>query len=268
MRLAGKVAIITGAAGGMGEAAAHLFAREGAKVVAVDIDEDRVEPVAAAIRANGGEAIAVGCDVTQSAQIIAMVAQTVDAFGLPTVLFNNAGVDTEQKRSILDIDEDAFDKAIEVNLKGAWLVIKHVAPKMIEAGGGSIVNTGSVSAEMVCSTAGYSASKAGLVALSKVAAVELGKHNIRVNTLNPGATETPMAKHQRAEMEKAGMPTTDSREVMDRLGVLGRMAQPEEMAHVALFLASDEASFATGMTFNNDAGWTALSGITVQKFAR
>jgi 3-oxoacyl-[acyl-carrier protein] reductase len=268
MRLAGKVAIITGAAGGMGEAAAHLFAREGAKVVAVDIEEARVEPVAAAIRAAGGEAIAVGCDVTRSAQIIAMVAQTVAKFGLPTVLFNNAGVDTEQKRSILDIDEDAFDKAIEVNLKGAWLVIKHVAPKMIEAGGGSIVNTGSVSAEMVCSTAGYSASKAGLVALSKVAAVELGKHNIRVNTLNPGATETPMAKHQRAEMEKAGMPTTDSREVMDRLGVLGRMAQPEEMAHVALFLASDEASFATGMTFNNDAGWTALSGITVQKFAR
>lgn len=267
MRLAGKVAIITGAAGGMGEAAAHLFAREGAKVVAVDIDQAKVEPVAAAVRAGGGEAIAVGCDVTQSAQIVAMVEATVAAFGLPTLLFNNAGVDTENKRSILEIDEAAFDKVVEVNLKGAWLVIKHVAPRMIEAGGGAIVNTGSIAAEIVASSAGYCASKAGLIALTKVAAVELGKHGIRVNALNPGATETPMARHQRAEMERRGLDTTDSSGVLDRMGVLGRMAQPEEMAHVALFLASDEASFATGMTFNNDAGWTALSGISVQTFA-
>ncbi len=267
-RLAGKIAIITGAAGGMGEAAAHLFAREGAKVVAVDVNSGQVEIVAAAIRADGGDALAIACDVTQSAQIIAMVDQTVAAYGLPNVLFNNAGVDTESKQSILEISEAAFDKAIEVNLKGAWLVIKHVAPKMIEAGGGAIVNTGSVSADIVCSTVGYSASKAGLNALSRVAAVELGKHNIRVNTLNPGATETPMAKHQRAEMEKAGLPTTSTPEIMDRMGVLGRMAEPLEMAHVALFLASDDASFATGMTFNNDAGWTALSGINVQKYAK
>jgi NAD(P)-dependent dehydrogenase (short-subunit alcohol dehydrogenase family) len=266
MRLAGKVAIITGAAGGMGEAAAHLFAREGAKVVAVDIDEAKVEPVASAIRVTGGDAIAVGCDVTQSAQIIGMVDRTMSEYGLPTVLFNNAGVDTEQKRSILDIDEDAFDRVLEVNLKGAWLVIKHVAPKMIEAGGGSIVNTASVGAEMVCSTAGYCASKAGLVSLTKVAAVELGRYGIRVNALNPGATETPMAKHQREEMIKNGLPI--SSDVLDRIGVLGRMAEPIEMAHVALFLASDDASFATGMTFNNDAGWTAMSGISVQKYAQ
>ncbi len=266
MRLAGKIAIITGAAGGMGEAAAILFAREGATVVAVDIEEARVAPIAARIREDGGAAIAVGCDVSQSAQIIAMVERTVSEFGLPTVLFNNAGVDTEGKRSILDIDEDAFDKVIEVNLKGAWLVIKHVALRMIEAGGGSIVNTGSVGAEMVCSSAGYCASKAGLVALSRVAAVELGKFNIRVNTINPGATETPMAKHQREEMVRRGLPI--SNEVIDRMGVLGRMAQPEEMAQMALFLASDESSFATGATFNNDAGWTAMSGISVQAFAK
>jgi 3-oxoacyl-[acyl-carrier protein] reductase len=266
MRLAGKIAIITGAAGGMGEAAALLFAREGAKVVAVDVDEARVEPVASAIRTAGGSAIAVGCDVTKSAQILEMIARTVAEFGLPTVLFNNAGVDTENKRSILDIDEEAFEKVIEVNLKGAWLMIKHVAPKMIEAGGGSIVNTGSVGAEMVCSSAGYCASKAGLVALSKVAAVELGKHNIRVNTINPGATETPMAKHQREEMVKNGLPT--SNDVIERMGVLGRMAQPEEMAQMALFLASDDSSFATGATFNNDAGWTVMSGISVQAFAK
>lgn len=266
MRLAGKIAIISGAAGGMGEAAALLFAREGAKVVAIDIDAAQVETVASAIRVAGGSAIAVGCDVTKSAQILEMIERTVAEFGLPNVLFNNAGVDTESKQSILDIDERAFEKVIEVNLKGAWLMIKHVAPKMIEAGGGSIVNTGSVGAEIVCSTAGYCASKAGLVALSKVAAVELGKYNIRVNTINPGATETPMAKHQRQEMIKRGMPI--SNEVIDRMGVLGRMAQPEEMAQMALFLASDDSSFATGATFNNDAGWTAMSGISVQAFAK
>lgn len=264
MRLAGKIAIITGAAGGMGEAAAFLFAREGAKVVAVDIDEARVEPVASAIQRAGGAAIAVGCDVTKSAQITAMIERTIAAFGLPNVLFNNAGVDTENKQSILDIDEAAFEKVIEVNLKGAWLMIKHVAPQMIQAGGGSIVNTGSIGAEIVCNSAGYCASKAGLVALSRVAAVELGKHNIRVNTLNPGATETPMAKHQREEMIKKGLPTDD---LIGRMGVLGRMAQPEEMAQMALFLASDDSSFATGATFNNDAGWTVMSGIAVQAFA-
>lgn len=266
MRLHGKVAIITGAAGGMGEAAAQLFAREGASVAAVDLDEARVAPIVQAIRAQGGRAIAVGADVSRSADVAAIVARTEAELGLPTILFNNAGVDTENKQSILSIDEAAFDKCLEVNLKGVWLMIKHVAPRMIEAGGGSIVNTASIAASIVAGTAGYCASKAGVVALSKVAAVELGRYGIRVNALCPGATETPMAKHQRAEMERAGLPTSST--LIDRMGVLGRMADPEEMARMALFLASDEASFATGGVFNNDAGWTAMSGISVQDFAR
>lgn len=266
MRLAGKIAIITGAAGGMGEAAALLFAREGAKVAAVDLDEVKVAPVVDAIRAQGGEAIAIGADVSKTADILRIIARTEAELGLPTILFNNAGVDTENKQSILTIDEAAFDKCIDVNLKAVWLMIKHVAPRMIAAGGGSIVNTASIAASIVAGTAGYCASKAGAVAITKVAAVELGRHNIRVNALCPGATETPMAKHQRQEMEKAGLPT--STVLMDRMGVLGRMAQPEEMAMMALFLASDEASFATGGVFNNDAGWTAMSGISVQDFAR
>jgi 3-oxoacyl-[acyl-carrier protein] reductase len=266
MRLAGKVAIVTGAAGGMGEAAALLFAREGAKVAAVDLDEARVSPVVERIVAAGGAAIAIGADVTDSAQVMAIVAQTEAAFGIPTVLFNNAGVDTEAKRSILEIDEAAFDKVIEVNLKGVWLMIKHVAPRMIAAGGGSIINTASVGAFMACSSAGYSASKAGVVALTKVAAVELGKHRVRVNTLCPGATETPMAKAQREEMLANGLPISNA--VIDRMGVLGRMALPEEMATMALFLASDESSFATGADFVNDAGWTAMSGINVQDFTK
>lgn len=265
MRLAGKVAIVTGAAGGMGEASALLFAREGAKVAAVDLDEARVTPVVEAIRAIGGTAIAIGADISRTADVERIATRTVAELGLPTILFNNAGVDTEAKQSILDISEDAFDRVIEVNLKGVWLMIRHIAPHMIAAGGGSIINTASIGAYTVCSTAGYCASKAGVVMLSKVAAVELGRHGIRVNALCPGATETPMARHQREEMQRQSMPT--SNEIIDRMGVLGRMARPEEMAQMALFLASDESSFATGAAFNNDAGWSAMSGISVQAFA-
>lgn len=265
MRLAGKVAIITGCAGGMGEAAALLFAREGAKVAAVDIDEARIAPLIARIEAGGGTAIAIPADVTRTADVQRIVARTVTELGLPTVLFNNAGVDTESKRAMIDIAEADFDRVIEVNLKGPWLMMKHVVPHMIAAGSGSIVNTASIGAFIAASSAGYCASKAGLVGLTKVAAVELGKHRIRVNTLCPGATETPMAKHQREEMEKAGLPT--SNDIIDRMGVLGRLARPEEMAQMALFLASDELSFATGADFVNDAGWMAMSGIPVQAMA-
>lgn len=266
MRLAGKIAIVTGAGGGMGDAAARLFAREGAKVAAVDLDEGRLAPLVAGIEAAGGAAIAIGADVTVTADVERIVARTVAELGRPNVLFNNAGVDTEGKRSILEIDEADFDKVVEVNLKGVWLMIKHVAPEMIAAGGGSIVNTASIGAFIAASSAGYCASKAGVVGLTKVAAVELGKHRIRVNTLCPGATETPMAKAQRLEMQAAGLPT--SNELIGRMGVLGRMAEPEEMAQMALFLASDDSSFATGADFVNDAGWMAMSGISVQDFAR
>ena len=261
MRLAGKIAIITGTAGGIGEAAALLFAREGAAVAAVDLEEARVAPVVEAIRANGGKAIAIGGDISRTADVQRIVNRTVTELGLPTILFNNAGVDSEGKRALIDIDEAAFDRVIEVNLKGTWLMIKHTAPKMIEAGGGSIINTASIGAFMAASSAGYCASKAGIVGLTKVAAVELGKHKIRVNTLCPGATETPMARHQRTEMEGKGLPTSSS--IIDRMGLFGRMAQPEEMAKMALFLASDEASFATGADFINDAGWMAMSGVSM-----
>ena len=258
-RLEGKIAIITGAAGGMGEAAALMFAREGAAVAAVDLTDDRVAHVVDAIRAAGGRAIGIGADVSDTADIARLVVLTIAELGVPDILFNNAGVDTEGKRNMLSIDEAAFDRVIKVNLKGPWLMMKAVVPHMIAAGKkGSIINTASIGAFIAASSAGYCASKAGLVGLTKVAAVELGRHGIRVNALCPGATETPLAKSQRAEMEANGLPT--SSEIMNRMGVLGRMAQPEEMAAMALFLASDESSFATGASFVNDAGWTAMSG--------
>jgi NAD(P)-dependent dehydrogenase (short-subunit alcohol dehydrogenase family) len=261
-RLANKIAIITGAAGGMGEAAALMFAREGAAVAAVDLSEDRVADVVDAIRAAGGTAVGIGADVSNTADVKRLVECTLTELGVPDILFNNAGVDSEGKRPMLLIDEAAFDRVIEVNLKGPWLMMKAVVPHMIAAGKkGSIINTASIGAFIAASSAGYCASKAGLVGLTKVAAVELGKHGIRVNTLCPGATETPMARSQRAEMEEKGIPTSNS--IINRMGVLGRMAQPEEMAAMALFLASDESSFATGADFVNDAGWMAMSGVSM-----
>ena len=262
MRLAGKIAIITGSAGGMGQASAVMFAKEGARVACIDLSEQNNADTMAQIAAIGGTAISIGADVTRTADVERIVARTVTELGLPNILFNNAGADTEDKQSILKIDEAAFDRVVEVNLKGPWLMIKHVAPKMIEAGGGSIINTASIGAFIAASSAGYCASKAGLVGLTKVAAVELARHGIRVNTLCPGATETPMAKHRRMEMEKAGMPTSNA--IIDRMGVLGRLAEPDEMAKMALFLASDESSFATGADFVNDGGWLAMSGLPTQ----
>ena len=265
-RLKGKVAIITGAAGGMGEAAAHLFAREGARVALVDLTVEKQEPVTQAVIAAGGQAISIGADISRPEGWDHIVAETTRAFGTPTVLFNNAGVDTEGKKSLLDITVEEFDRNFEVNCRGVWLGIKHVAPGMIEAGGGAICNTASIAAFISASTVGYCASKAGAVAITRTAAVELGKYKVRVNALCPGATETPMAREQRKEMQAKGLPT--SNELIDRMGVLGRMAEPMEMAHVALFLCSDEASFATGMHFNNDAGWTVMSGVNIQGFAK
>ncbi|WP_033925885.1 SDR family NAD(P)-dependent oxidoreductase [Sphingomonas sp. 35-24ZXX] len=264
MRLAGKVAIVTGAAGGMGEAAVRLFAREGAAVAAVDLSEEALLPLVKEVLDHGGRAIAIGADVTRAADAARIAELSEAAFGPPNVLFNNAGVDTEGKRSILDIDEADFDKVVEVNLKGVWLMIKHIAPRMIANGGGSIINTASIAAFIAASSAGYCASKAGVVGLTKAAAVELGPFGIRVNTLCPGATETPLAARQHREMEAAGLPT--SSEIIGRMGVLGRMADPMEMAQMALFLASDDSAFATGADFVNDGGWTAMSGIRVQDF--
>jgi len=259
MKLADKVAIITGAARGMGEASALLFAKEGAKVAVVDLVKTDAQATVDRIRKDGGTAIAIEADVSRTADVERVVSETVAELGLPTILFNNAGVDLEEKRLLIDTDEAAFDRTIEVNLKGPWLMMKHVAPKMIEAGGGSIINTASIGAFVAASTAGYCASKGGVVAMTRVAAAELGEHGIRVNALCPGATASPMAAHQRAELEAAGVKI--SAKGLQRISALGRMADVEEMAKMALFLASDDSSFATGAPFINDGGWMSLSGV-------
>ncbi|MCL4554312.1 MAG: SDR family oxidoreductase [Actinobacteria bacterium] len=261
MRLNNKIAIITGTAGGMGQAAAILFAQEGAKVAAVDLTDSLAQPTVDQIRKEGGQAIAIGADITRTEDVKRIAQRTVDELGLPNVLFNNAGVDLEQKKPMIEIDEEAFDRTIEVNLKGTWLLMKHVVPHMIKAGGGSIINTASVGAFIPVGSAGYIASKAGVVALTRVAANELGRYNIRVNSLCPGMTMTPMAAQQVEEMIANGIPMESILAMRRRLSVLGRMGEPIEMAKMGLFLASDDSSYATGASFNNDGGLTIVNAV-------
>ncbi len=259
MKLENRIAIVTGGAGGMGQSGAILFAREGAKVAVVDLNEAAAAVTAEMITKQGGRAIAVGADVTRAADVQLAVDRTIAELGLPTVLFNNAGVDLECKRKITEVDEVNFDRTVEVNLKGVWLMMKFVVPAMREARGGSIINTASISAFKAGNTAGYAGAKAGVVAMTRVAAIELGKDNIRVNALCPGATFTPMAQKMRKEAEARGIPYDPA--ATYRISAFGRMADADEMAKMALFLASEDSSFATGVPFINDGGWMSFSGI-------
>ena len=259
MKLENKVAIVTGAAGGIGEATAILFAQEGATLAAVDLKEETAARTVAKIRDAGGKAIAIGADISVTADVRRIMERAVAELGLPSILINNAGVDREGRIDIVDVSEEDFDRTIEVNIKGTWLMMKYAIPHMIAAGGGSIVNVASLAAFFAASSAGYCASKAGVVAMSRVAAVELGRHNIRVNSLCPGATATPMAREEGEKLKALGKETSET--MINRMSVLGRFATPLEQAKAALFLASEDGSFASGAPFIIDGGWTSLAGV-------
>jgi NAD(P)-dependent dehydrogenase (short-subunit alcohol dehydrogenase family) len=252
VRLAGKIAIVTGAAGKVGRATALRFGQEGAKVVVSDLAAEASEDVAQAIVAGGAEAVGLRADVTSADDLKRLALRSHEAFGPATVVCNCAGARTEARRPLAEVSEDAFRRAVDVNLKGAWMIMKHLAPAMIDAGGGSIVTVGSAEAFTGYSTAGYVASQAALVALTRNAAVQLAKHKIRVNLVCAGATATGPTDEADAEFAK-------------RVSMLGRLAMPEEIANMALFAASDEASYATGTAFMVDGGWMAMrSAMTVK----
>jgi len=258
MKLKEKVAIVTGAGGGIGRAAALLFASEGARVAAVDLKEETARETASLITQAGGRACALAADVSNSDDVKRMTDMTVSTLGTPTVLFNNAGLSPSYpKPPLIKITEESFDRIIAVNLRGVWLGMKHAIPYMIEAGGGTVVNTASIAAMVACNSAEYAASKAGVLALTRVAAQEYGPFNVRVNAICPGATATPMAKRF-ASSNPAGSAASDPKR-LERMTVLGRFAVPEEMAKAALFLACDDSSYATGATFVIDGGWTIMS---------
>ena len=250
-RLDGKVALITGGASGMGKVASHLFAREGAKIVLTDVADDAGEAVATAIRGEGGQAAYVHADVSRASDAEAMVRFATDTFGGLTVLYNNAGVFPERDGSVTETPEEVWDLTIGINLKGVYLGCRYGIPAMIESGGGSIVNVASFVALMGAATPqiAYTASKGGVLSMTREIAVEFARQGVRANSLCPGPIETPLLQELLAD------PARRQRRLVHI--PMGRFGQAEEIANAALFLASDESSYMTGTALVVDGGITA-----------
>ncbi len=250
--LEGKVAIVTGAAMGMGEATAKLFAEAGAKVAVADFNAERGEQVAADIRAAGRDATFVRVDISKSAEVERMVAETVAAYGRLDAAVNNAAL-TPDDKPVTDFDEDYWDRLLAVDLKGTALCMKYELRQMIaQGGGGSIVNISSVSGfRPQPQNIAYVAAKHGVVGMTKVAALENGERNIRVNSVAPGAIDTPML---RGALEQFGL---DPDAYAPQLSLLNRFGRAEEIAQASLWLASDLSSYVTGTTLHVDAGYTS-----------
>jgi NAD(P)-dependent dehydrogenase (short-subunit alcohol dehydrogenase family) len=250
MRLADKVALITGGGSGIGKASCLLFAKEGAKVVVVDLKRDTAEATAEEIRQAGGEAKAFEADVSKAKDAAGMVRFAEESYGKLNVVFNNAGVFHPNDESVTNTTEAIWDMVINVNLKGVFLGCQYAVPALLRAGGGSIINTASFVAIMGAAVPqiAYTASKGGVLAMTREIAVEFARQNIRANSLCPGPVETPLLAELLAD------PARRNRRLVHI--PMGRFARPEEMANAALFLASDESSFITGTSFLVDGGIT------------
>ncbi|HKB08413.1 MAG TPA: SDR family NAD(P)-dependent oxidoreductase [Candidatus Polarisedimenticolia bacterium] len=250
--LRGKVALITGAASGIGRATAFLFAREGAAVALFDVDGTGGRAVAEAIEAEKGRALFVHGDVTRDADVRRAVEETTGRLGGLHILFNNAGI--IRRTTVADTTEEDWDRVIAVNLKGVFLMSRHAVPVMARAGGGIIINTASVWGLVGgMRAAAYCASKGAVVLLTKAMALDHGAQNIRVNCICPGDTDTPMLR------QEAGM----LGEPMDRHMAqaadvpLRRVARPEDIAQAALYLASESSSYISGAPLIIDGGFVA-----------
>ena len=242
-RFEGKVALITGGAGGIGRAAAERFASEGARVVLVDLDGSDLEGAASLVKDAGGEALTVEADVTQSEDVERSVERAIEQFGGIDVFFNNAGIEGGGA-PLTEYPEDLFDRVIAVNLKGVWLGMKAVATAMSEREGGAIVNTSST-AGLGASPGGiaYSASKHAVIGMTKTAALELARFGIRVNAICPGPIDTPMMRRIEGGV---GGDAEDAEQRFTRTIPLRRYGQPSEVAALVAFLASDDASYISG----------------------
>lgn len=251
--LEGKVAIDTGAAMGMGKSTAELFAEAKAKVIVADFNEEKGREVAEAIKAKGQEAHFVKVDVSNEEQVENMVKETVEKYGRLDIAVNNAAL-TPDDNFVAEIDFDYWDCLMSVDLKGVALCMKYEIQQMEKQGeGGSIINISSVSGfRPQPKTSAYVAAKHGVVGLTKNAALEYGSKNIRINSVAPGAVDTPML---RGAIEQFGL---DPVEYPKQLSVLERFAQPEEIAQASLWLASDYSSYVTGTTIHADGGYTSM----------
>jgi len=252
MRLAGKVAIITGAGAGIGRSTALLFAKEGAKVVVADYDSERGAETVGIIREDGGEATFIQVDVSKAADAERMARATVETYGKLDILVNNAGI--YMQADAVEMTEEDWDRILDVNLKGVFLCSKYCIPEMIKGEGGSIVNIGSEAGIVgIKNQVAYNVSKSGIIALTKSTAIDFAIHNIRVNCVCPGTTETPLVK---AALERAPDPAA-TRRALEEVRPANRLGRPEEIAAGILYLASDESPYATGSILSIDGGYTA-----------
>lgn len=245
-RLAGKVAIVTGAGSGIGRGIAKRFAEQGAAVTVADMALDAAEETVAQIAAFGGRALAVRTNVTSAEDTAAMVASTVDEFGGVDILVNNAGISFGDTLKLHELEQDAWQLIMDVNLTGVFQCCKHVLPALMERGGGSIVNIASAAAIGMAPRAAYAASKGGVVALTRSLAFQYGEQSIRVNAICPGPVETPMSNAVRA----SGMYDDDG--IVDLS--IKRRGTPEDIANAALYFASDESRYVTSDILSVDGG--------------
>ena len=251
MRLQDKVTIITGAGGGMGRVAAELFAAEGARVVVAEYSEAAGQETVDLVTRAGGQATFVRADVSQEAEAKAMVDHALATYGRIDCLYNNAGIMPEKDHSVTDTDVDTWDAVMAVNVRGVYLGCKYAIPAMVETGGGSIINIASFVAILGCSVPqdAYTASKGAVLSLTRSLAVQFGPHGIRTNAICPGPVETPLLMDWLVKDEEA-------KRIRLARNPTGRFGKPEEIVHMAVYLASDESRWTNGASLVVDGGIT------------
>jgi NAD(P)-dependent dehydrogenase (short-subunit alcohol dehydrogenase family) len=251
-RLDGKVALITGAGGGQGRAAALMFAKEGAQVVVSDVKVEGGNETVQMVRAAGGQAEFIASDVSKAAKVEAAVQCAVGNYGALHIMYNNAAVLHRKDAPVTTLDEEIWHQVLDIDLKGVFLGCKFAVPAIIAAGGGSIINTSSLAGLLgVGNVHAYTAAKGGVISLTRAVAMSYAKDKVRCNVICPGAVDTPMMAHVLHSENRR------LREGFERGHPIGRVGTPEDIAAMALYLASDESSWVTGSVFTIDGGNSA-----------